>query len=480
MNAINPAQKRVPLKRVVLACTLAMGVVGCTTFDIDQSIEQATRHAQSHLPLSVQLSRDGVMPKASSQTISELLKAPLSQESAVKLAWMNSPQLQVLVAEHWSASAALAQRAAPPNPRLVIERVRSGEEIELSKVLHIGLLELLFLPQRQAVAQHRQLEQQTRLVMDLVHQATSVRQAWVKAVAAQQQLVYAVQINDAAKASSELARRLKAVGNFSELQRARQQAFYADATAQWALAQHAHQAGREELVRLLGLNDADAAQMQLPDRLPELPTQAISPVQVQAKVQAERLDVQQARHTLNAELKAQGLDTIENWVGLEANLGETTVNDHGQLTRSTSRGLELSVQIPLLDFGRYGRQALSARTQAAAHRLDAATRAANSHVRQAYSAYRTALDLAKHYRDEVVPLRKAISDENLLRYNGMFISVFELLADAREQMGSVQAAIAAQQQFWLAETALQASILGVPQTIPLGAAPLGAAAPEGH
>ena len=35
---------------------------------------------------------------------------------------------------------------------------------------------------------------------------------------------------------------------------------------------------------------------------------------------------------------------------------------------------------------------------------------------------------------KIVPLRKTIADENLLRYNGMLIGVFELLADAREQI----------------------------------------------
>ena len=60
---------------------------------------------------------------------------------------------------------------------------------------------------------------------------------------------------------------------------------------------------------------------------------------------------------------------------------------------------------------------------------------ARSEVRETYSAYRTAYDLARHYRDEIVPLRKRISEENVLRYNGMLISVFELLADAREQVG---------------------------------------------
>jgi len=42
-----------------------------------------------------------------------------------------------------------------------------------------------------------------------------------------------------------------------------------------------------------------------------------------------------------------------------------------------------------------------------------------------------------------VPLKQRISEENVLRYNGMLIGVFELLADARSQIASVNAAIEA-------------------------------------
>ena len=105
---------------------------------------------------------------------------------------------------------------------------------------------------------------------------------------------------------------------------------------------------------------------------------------------------------------------------------------------------------------------MNAQTLAAANRLEATLRAASSSLRENYSAYRTSLDVAKHYRDEIVPLRKSISEENLLRYNGMLIGVFELLADTREQINSVMAAIAAEQQFWLSEAALQASLIGKP------------------
>jgi outer membrane protein TolC len=87
---------------------------------------------------------------------------------------------------------------------------------------------------------------------------------------------------------------------------------------------------------------------------------------------------------------------------------------------------------------------------------------ATSQVREAYGAYRTTYDLARHYRDEIVPLRKTIADEMLLKYNGMLIGVFELLADAREQVGSVQQALEAQRDFWLADVALRAALVGRP------------------
>ena len=85
---------------------------------------------------------------------------------------------------------------------------------------------------------------------------------------------------------------------------------------------------------------------------------------------------------------------------------------------------------------------------------------ARSEVREAFSAYRTAFDLSRHYRDEIVPLRKRISEEVLLRYNGMLMSVFELLADSREQVAAVNGYIESLRDFWMAESDLQMALTG--------------------
>jgi len=100
-------------------------------------------------------------------------------------------------------------------------------------------------------------------------------------------------------------------------------------------------------------------------------------------------------------------------------------------------------------------------------------------VREAYATYRTAFDLARHYRDEIVPLRKRISEEMLLRYNGMLSSVFELLADARDSVASVNAYLQVQRDFWQADADLQMALTtGSPGTVAAAApalAPAGAA-----
>jgi outer membrane protein TolC len=92
-------------------------------------------------------------------------------------------------------------------------------------------------------------------------------------------------------------------------------------------------------------------------------------------------------------------------------------------------------------------------------------------VREAYSAYRTNWDVVKHYQSEVLPLRSRMSEENVYRYNGMLIGTLALLEDARAQVAVVQSALKAQTQFWLAEAALQTSLISNPS----GAVSVGAA-----
>jgi len=453
--------------KFALSCVVVAVLSGCASVGLEQNLERVNQETAAFAdgPLSLALHTEEHEQRK--QTAAQLLTQPLGQKEAVQLTLVNSPALQALLAQGWAQSADLAQSGRIANPMFSFERMVSGDSLELGRALSFGLLDVLTLPTRQKMAQHRIEQAQLRLASDVVDHITQVRQAWVRAVAAQQLHSYAQQVFDNAQASAELARRMQAVGNFNRLSRAREQAFYADAAARLAAAQHQATSTREELVRWLGLNAAQAAMLQLPTRLPNLPQQALAPEVVAATASKARLDIRLAQSALDDASKAQGLNQITSLTDIELTARRNTHFDNAEGSRSTARGYEISVRLPIFDWGGMQRDAWNARTLAAAHQLEATLRAAGSGLRESYSAYRTAHDIARHYRDEVVPLRKVISDENQLRYNGMIIGVFELLADARDQVNTVIAAINAEQQFWLADAALQATVLGRPTNMPL-------------
>jgi outer membrane protein TolC len=440
----------------------AAALTGCATVNLDDSITRANQETQAFTGGKLALAHTSEQQQTRVQAADTLLKQPLTQDAAVQLALVNSPALQALLAQSWADTASAAQLGRIANPVFTFERVNAGDELDIGRMLAFGLLDVLTLPQRYRAAQSNIKLAQLRLATDVVDHVTQVRQAWVNAVAAQQQLRYARQVVQSAHASAELARRMQQAGNFNRLNQARQQVFYADAMTQLATAQHTAASTQEMLIRLLGLTEAQRAALKLPERLADLPKVPLQPNEVSNTAQSSRLDVRIAQNAASAAARAQGMNVFTSLVDIELGIVRNTVFDNAEGTRTTGRGYEVEVRLPLFDWGGMRRDAMNARTLAAANQLESIARTAGSHLRESYSAYRTAYDIAAHYRDEIIPLRKTISDENLLRYNGMLIGVFELLADHRAQVASVMAAISAQQQFWLADAALQASMIGTP------------------
>jgi len=171
---------------------------------------------------------------------------------------------------------------------------------------------------------------------------------------------------------------------------------------------------------------------------------------------AQRLDIRLATLELDATARALGLTKATRLVNvLEAGPAQTREGGGPMLN-----GYELSLDVPVFDWGSARVKRAQAIYTQRMMRVRETAITARSQVREAYIAYRTAYDIARHYRDEIVPLRKRISDEQLLRYNGMLISVFDLLADSRDQVASVNGYIDALRQFWVASANLQQAMVG--------------------
>jgi outer membrane protein TolC len=131
------------------------------------------------------------------------------------------------------------------------------------------------------------------------------------------------------------------------------------------------------------------------------------------------------------------------------------VNDNFQ-----QLGADIEFQIPIFDSGEAKVREAEETYARALNRLAEKAVNVRSEVREAYAAYRGTYDIAQHYRKEILPLRQIISDESLLRYNGMLDDVSQLIIDARQKTTSGSAAIEAQRDFWLADADLQAALVG--------------------
>jgi outer membrane protein TolC len=451
---------RLPKLASVGAAVLVLA--GCAAPNMDAAMREANELAAPVAAgAKATLARDATQSREASKLASDLLSKPLTMDGAAQLALANSPSFQAALAQSWAEIATAQQRGLPGGVVFSFERLREGADLELGRLLSFGLFDLITLPQRRAVSRIESEAARVRMAGAVVDQLSAAKVAWVRAVAAREIEVYATQVKEAAEASAELARRMQAVGNFTKLQAARQHLFYADATSRLASARQAAISTREQLTRQLGLDEGQARALTLPDRLPELPKAPKAPEEVSRALASQRLDARLARLELEAAGRSRGVELASSLVDVELGARRDT-RFEGNGDRSTTRGWEVELRLPLFDWGATRRAALDARILAAANRYDAVARSATSQARESYAAYRTALDQARHQRDEMVPLRKTISEENLLRYNGMLIGVFELLADARDQVTGVISAIEATRDFWLADATLASTLIGRP------------------
>jgi len=261
---------------------------GCASYDVQKGVDRASLDAKDFVKNDLQLARTEEDRQKRQATSAQLLLNPVGQTEAVQLMLVNSPAFQALMAQNWAEAATAAQSGRISNPVFSYESVVTGSETEINRFLTFGLLDILTLPQRSAMAEHRMEQAQIRFASEIVDRVTQVRQAWVRAVAAEQSFIYAQQVYDSAEASAELARRMESVGNFNRLTRARHQAFYADAATQLVTAKQNAVSQREALVRLLGLDEAQAEKFKLPARLPAIPKNPLSTEEVGKSPTAHR------------------------------------------------------------------------------------------------------------------------------------------------------------------------------------------------
>ena len=389
----------------------------------------------------------------------------IGPDTAVQVALMNNRGLQAAYADLGLSAADLWEVAMGPVPSFGVTISGIGEvglTRSLEAVVTGAILDVATVKPRRAIAQTHFQQAQFAALGATIALATETRQAWIDAVAAFEAAALIGRAQGTADAASELAAELGRIGAMNRADQAREHVFTAERAAERADARLEAQLAKERLTRLMGLWRADI-DFYVPDRLPGLPGRRPGRSDVEKLALMHRTDLAIGRLELEAiaqEYRLEGqtrmLSDIEITAGAEVERSETPT---GRETE-TARVLEASFEIPLYDTGKLTSRRGELAYMRAANELAHAAVNARSEARSAHAAVTGKYNIARHWRDEVLPLRRIIDAEALKSYNGMLTSTFELITDAREGLEAELSYAKARADYWRAETAMTAAIWG--------------------
>lgn len=446
------------MKRLALVLPALAALSGCVGFSPDAGMDLVRTSALGEERAEpAKIASDSADVLAADRAHA-LLHGPLAVDAAVRVAFLRNKSLQAAYDDLGISEAKYVQASLPPNPSLSLLDIRNAVSLDIERRLVADILALATLEARQEIAKTAWQGAKLEAAAATLKLAADVRRQYWRAVAARAQTRYLAEARAATESIADLAHKLGETGALNKLDQTREFAFYAELSADLAKARTQEKVEKERLTRLLGLwgREIDFA---LPSTLPRLPQAPRGFAALESTALTRRVDIALARGELDRVAQEFGLTRATRYVNaLELSAAEN-VTQSGPVKERLD-GVELRLEIPLFDWGEARSREAQETYMRAANRLAEKAVNARSEVREAYTAYRGALDVARLYQSKVLPLRQLIQENSQLYYNGMLADLFVLLQDARARILSNGAAIDAQRDFLLADVDLHAALNG--------------------
>lgn len=469
---------------------LSLFTAGCASVDQRAGITEVEQLVAARLPQRVAWQPDAAPDGGTSESIKAMLKDELTLDEAVQIALLNNRHLRARLEDLGISQAELVQAGLLQNPVFGVERLKSDVGVARGFSVLQDFLSLLSLPLRNKINQASFEKTQNEVASAALELASEVKSAYYAAQAEAQALELYNQVAEATQAGAELAERQYQAGNASRLEQSNQQAFYAQALLDASRVEASYISSREKLNRLLGLWGQNTA-WKIAARLPEAPPAISATDDLEQIAIAQRLDLAAAKK--EAESLAYGYGYAQRW-------GATNVLDIGYIrNRETDgellKGPQLEFSLPVFDQGQGAQGQARGKFRQAEQRLTALAIDIRSQVRDAWNQFASAQSRAKFYGDVLLPLRRRITQEMQLRYNGMLEGVFQLLSAKQTEIETAREYIYALRDFWISSGDFEKALGGpIPQKVfaaaannprpsvvpPPGANPPPAAAPHQH
>ncbi|MCF6367585.1 TolC family protein [Rhizobium halophilum] len=456
--------------KLIAVMALPIVVTGCTTAYSAKDagfLNVSLKSGQATGKQTVWIQNQQQATEARARVKALMARKTIDAETAVQVALLNNRGLQAAYADLGDSTADAWQTQLSVFPTFSVGLSGIGTPgLEAYRVLEgaiaANILALATYDRNIRLAETRFRQAQLNAAIATISLAAETRRAWIEAVAAWENVAYLNQAKAAADAASELAKKIGEAGSLPKAGQAREHVFYAELTGETAKARLAAKLAKEELVRLMGLSGSDI-EFQIPNRLPSLPKALVKRDDIEAEAIHKRMDLQVARLELQATAQAYKLEDatrIVTDIELVGTVEKEREREEDGIVSEISRTAGLEFTIPIFDSGQARLRKGELAYMRAANQLAELAVDVRSQARSAYLSYRSNYDIARHYRNNVLPLRNAIEEQSLLTYNGMITSTFELISDTREKIDSTILAVNAKRDFWLADANLAPVVYG--------------------
>lgn len=439
--------------RAALAFVTALTAAGCTTMKPREAFREVQNLVKGRTSAEVVWNQGTPEDAQVEQRVKDLLQQPLTDDTAVQIALLNNRNLQATYEDLGIAQADLVQAGLLKNPVLSVERRFSGKALEVDVVQEF--VDLLFLPLRRRVAGTAFEAASLRVTQAVLDLAADARAAFYMLQGAEQLVEMRRAVLESAEVSAELAQRMYAAGNLTNLdwrmeQRLARQTRLDLATAEEEVIQH-----RERLNTLMGLWGVDAI-WTVAARLPELPEVEITGPGLQSIAVSQRLDLAAARQDIVTAAESLGLTRALRFVSSVEGAAHYEREPEG----GYSVGPSVHVALPIFDWGQAAVPRERALMRQKEQRYIALAVEIRSQVRAAYSRMRSARDRAEFYRQTVLPLQVEILKQAQLHYNAMQLGPLHLFQLKQAEIEAGREYIEALRDFWIARAELEQALGG--------------------
>jgi len=311
------------------------------------------------------------------------------------------------------------------------------------------------IPLKKRVAKDQLEAVALRVADETLELVSQVKGAFYSLQASQQLLKRFQLIADTSAASLDLAQRQYEAGNITDLAMAQQQASYSRSRLDIATTEAEIRRNREKLDRLLGLWGADT-DWQIAGELPEVPSSEVPMRSLERLAISQRLDLQADYLHFTSQVKNLGLTKAFRLLGAL----DFGIESERETDSQTRTGPTFAIELPIFNQG----QARIARGEAALRqsqdRFEALAVDIRSQIRELRDELASKREIARFYKDELLPGQRRILNESLINYNAMAIGNFELFTTKAEEARTEREYIEAVRDYWMTRAELERAVGG--------------------